>query len=408
MKESKTLAHIIFSFVILPLFVALLALGEGAISSNVMMIIASAAHIFMFFITASMILLKNGKNRENYPKTFSNTSSKFETILIFSLVLIPLLSILYNISFANANIFHILRTLLVVVYTINIFVLYPKFVRKLSNKQSYMYVLLNGYTFITIVLIVYSFYVFSTGQSPYSRLGYPLIPGVFAYYLMIGLVIELFTRQRKFISLLYFVGIVFSGSRSAILIVIMVFLFFSFWNFRKNFLRVVFLGGVFCIIMLVIYINYNEVLQPYLMERDNNILSGRTEIWEILINDLRQSDTFLVGTSHSPEVEILDQKFGAHNSFLDLALTYGVPYAFLAIVAWVYYFGPREIIYRKKCVNRIEFQIGILKIVFFLIVTIKSLIVDVFWTNMGDPATLFILFLLLLPLNFNTKKGLHS
>jgi hypothetical protein len=78
----------------------------------------------------------------------------------------------------------------------------------------------------------------------------------------------------------------------------------------------------------------------------------------------------------------------SHNSYIDMALRYGVFFSLLALAFWLSLLFSRKVGYindnYKKCFYAL-----------FFVITDKSLVSNIFWVNMGDGVTYSALFFMI-------------
>nr|MDA3822739.1 O-antigen ligase family protein [Bacteroidales bacterium] len=139
----------------------------------------------------------------------------------------------------------------------------------------------------------------------------------------------------------------------------------------------------------------NELLIRVLFTEREDMSSGRFEIWKEALSLI--SDKLFLGWGERPLFVASHglKEVRAHNSFLELAVTYGIPYTILTYLVWIGFFWPRKVLFNSWGLiqNKSTF-VGFCRILFWLVL-IKSLITTTFWTNMGDPAVHFVMLVLL-------------
>lgn len=338
------------------------------------------------------------KDRYGLPQ-LSSRESHLRYLLIALMILWPFLSILYNYLLQVASLVELMRTVFWVAFVLNLFFFYPRFLRRIPNVVDFVNTLLNSFLFFLLLLIGVALLLYFTGLSPYYRLGYPLSPGVFGYYVVIGIVIVLFYQRNLFLALFFFVSILLSSSRSAAGIAAIFLLYFLFRGRLNRYIKI---GITLACVLITAYLatRYMELVRPLFESRDD-IFSNRLTIWSLMLADLWTPGTLLFGTSIPPYVLIGERLLGAHNSLLDLALTYGIPFAVGGLLCWFLFFMPRSILRvlfsGELRGYELPTRFAQMNTLLFLLVSMKSLVTDTFWTNMGDPATLFVVLLLSIP-----------
>jgi O-antigen ligase len=243
-------------------------------------------------------------------------------------------------------------------------------------------------------------FAFASGISPYARLGYPLIPGVFGYYMTLAFLVSLTTRSNTVLALLFFIGIILSGSRSALMFACAVALILGLSRTSGNRARIMIALLGLSILIGYFIIDLEAVLRPFLVERAD-VTAGRLVIWAEAIN--RIADSPVLGYGYPQVIAVLDSEseLAAHNSFIDLSLTYGLIYAVSAYAIWFGVFVPTHSPGAATICPRNSQMLQRLKVALFGLIIFKSLVSTTFWTNMGDAGTLFAILVLLLPADQN-------
>jgi hypothetical protein len=234
-----------------------------------------------------------------------------------------------------------------------------------------------------VILSVYVLINYANGVGGYSRLGYPLIPGVYAYCCIIGLVVALMVFKSIYLAVFFVVMIILSGSRSALFLVFVAYLinYFNGLSYKKIIAVVVMLASI-----LFVFSVYEDFSRPFIAKRDD-YSSGRIEIWGLAAEKIFESP--LLGYSKSMTFSGIMQgeDLAAHNSFFDLSIRYGVVFSIVAYVFWFSYLpGLRS--------KRISKKLSLFGLTLFLLITIKSTVTNIFWTNMGDGASYLVIVLI--------------
>lgn len=250
----------------------------------------------------------------------------------------------------------------------------------------------NGYLLAAILVSLTTLALYYTGSGPYNRLGYPLNPGVYSYLCLIALTYSVFIKKSQLFTLFFLVCIILSGSRSTLLLALIVIL----WNFfQSKPLVALYVLGFIPLLLIIAYLIisslvemqfFEAALRPYLAERDD-LFSGRSDIWQEALLKIFEKPLF----GYAERIYFGHNEVGvslvAHNSYLDMALKYGIVYAILALGFWLtLLFSFRGNGINKDYVHCFYFL--------FAIVSIKSLISNIFWVNLGDGVTYFVLFFL--------------
>lgn len=295
-------------------------------------------------------------------------------------ITLPLISVLINENSIN----DIYRLILLILYSFNLLILFPRIAFTLD--QYFFKYLTNLYLIFSIFLIVLTSYLFITDQNPYTRIGYPLNSGVFAYYMLIAFCISLFIKRRLFLIIFFAAFIIASGSRLSLILLILILFFLSDFKAAHKVYMVILL---ILFISVLIFLFNSDLLSPYVNERED-ISSGRFYIWKKSLGRLNNLRAILLGYGSEQMISggrILENKeYGTHNAFLNLALQYGIPFSFLSYILWFINFFPRDL----SNVNEYKFRLSL-----FISITSLSLFYNIFWLNMGDGATFISLIFLL-------------
>jgi O-antigen ligase len=162
------------------------------------------------------------------------------------------------------------------------------------------------------------------------------------------------------------------------------------------------LVGIIAVAGLFVTTTDSELLRPFTHERED-VSSGRLMVWSTAYGMLQEhSVTLGFGTPQEVTISLgdsnddkpdEDRELGTHNAFMDASLTYGVPFALVAVAVWFIAFFPGIRRFKDERTRTIYlFQVAL-----FFAVTIKSLVTNTFWTNMGDAVTFFAALVLLCP-----------
>jgi len=328
-------------------------------------------HLVLLFLLLFHILFFANKHLWVSREKLHYMSYRVPIVITLSIILC--LSAMLN----QAGLNSMLRMGSVVLYLINILLLIPVILANSRDPEGFILLFSRLFILMALALLLLVVFCYFSGLSLYGRLGYPLIPGVFAYYMLIAFVLCIHLKGYQILGGIFFVAIVMSGSRSSMALAIVSLLVVIMQDIRNTKI-LIYIG--FAAMLSLLTPSVQSFLMPYLIERED-MSSGRVDIWGAAISSLEQSWWF--GYAVPQQFELQGGLVVAHNSFLDLSLTYGVVYALLAYLVWLAFFVliPKN----KK---------GMLFLTLFVIVTVKSLLTNIFWTNMGDPATIFVVVLL--------------
>ncbi|WP_375177558.1 O-antigen ligase family protein [Marinobacter mobilis] len=276
----------------------------------------------------------------------------------------------------------VLKIIVFFVHFANVFLVIP-FLLSIVDYKEFLKRFSSFYCFAVFSVSVVSFYLYFSGYSPYSRLGYPFIPGVYSYMSVLAFILSAIVLRNLWLVLFFGLSIFLAGSRVGMVLagVVIAIVFMSSFDFRKMIVACLFvLLGVFSWGWIGAY------SKPYTVDRID-ITSGRSEIWRSAYDMLEESPVF----GYAKEITFGENEYGeslvAHNSFIDLSLTYGLFFSLLAYIFWV-------MLFLSAWNKRIYLYDRALIFLLFFVVLSKSLISNVFWTNMGDGVTYASLILL--------------
>jgi len=360
-----------FILFLFPMLVMNIIGGVAGSISEWSLVVRGGLHLGLFFLLLLHILFFADKHLWVSRKKFHYMGYRVPIVVILSIILC--LSAMLNQVGLNS----ILRMGSVVLYLINILLLTPLVLANSRDSEGFILLFSRLFILMASALLLLVVFCYFSGLSPYGRLGYPLIPGVFAYYMLIAFVLCVNLKGNQILGAVFFVAVVMSGSRSSMALAIVSLLVVIMQDLRNT--KILIYIALAAIISLLTP-SVQSFLTPYVIERED-MSSGRVDIWAAAISSLEQSWWF--GHGVPQQFELQGVLVVAHNSFLDLSLTYGAVYALLAYLVWLAFFVliPKN----KK---------GMLFLTLFVIVTVKSLLTNTFWTNMGDPATIFAVVLL--------------
>lgn len=295
--------------------------------------------------------------------------------LSFSLVVI---SVVANHSEAG----HFFKVFVFFVHLLNVVFVIP-LILSVVDYRFFVVRFSSFYCFSVILLSVLVFYLYFSGGSPYARVGYPFIPGVYSYMSVVAFGLSIFVLKSWAMALFFAFAIFLSGSRAGVVlgVVIVGILFFSNYSWKSVFLTFL---GIFSVFL--IWEGVGNYSKPYTIDRID-VTSGRSDIWGAALDMIKDSPVI----GYSREITFGKNEYGeslvAHNSFIDLSLSYGVIFAFLAYVFW-------GMLFFSAWNRRVKWFDRAIIFTAFFVVLAKSLISNVFWTNMGDGVTYAALILL--------------
>ncbi len=321
----------------------------------------------------------------------SNFIGRLISFIIF--LLFPILSLMIN----SADINDVFRLIALSIFSFNLLVLFPKISNFLNS--TFFKILSDLYILFAICLIAVATYFHVTEINPYSRIGYPLNSGVFAYYLLIAFCVSLLIKKRILLVIIFTGFIVASGSRASLILLILILFFLSNLELKtKVYLAI----SSVIFVSVLIFLFKDELFYPYLIKR-LDISSGRFYIWQNAIARLNDLKVSIFGKGNVQTITgmglLENRDYGTHNSFLDMALQYGIPFSLLSYFYWFLFFPPR---YRANS-SHYRFRVSI-----FFLITAMSFFYNIFWLNMGDGATFIALIFLLCESNNYYTKALKS
>ena len=373
----------VLSCVLLPQVMALVGDATDFFSKDIVLALRFMAVALLFYVclhaTARAVL-------DLGLAAFFKTGQARVYALYFLMVCWVLLSLTVNRvslhDFERAGIFF--------VFAASMLVFMPAVLRRLDSaavSKSLSY----GFLALALGLVVLAVGWRWAGLNENNRFGFPLSPGVFACYMMTAWAVSYSVLRNRYLSILFFWMVVIAGSRSAIAITAFLYVIAQS-DFSAARLASMFRGGLIVLAGLAaIYCMDTNIYRPYTIER-SDLFSGRTEIWEKSLDQMQVRD-YIFG--QGKEVRIVRKRgarVGAHNSFLNLSMLYGLPFALMAFGLWFLRFMPPGVL----DLFRAKMPLALLQQQIFIMVTLKSMVGNVFWTNMGDAATLAgCLFLLL-------------
>lgn len=371
LNKSEVFSILIFFLVFLPFAILLILRTTTTISPNLINILFGLIQVsFSLF----MLLV--------FFQYTSSLDHKFiGRLLAFILfILLPIISVLIN----DVNVDDLFRLIAIVFYIFNILVLFPKISSNLNT--TFFKVITDLYILFSICLIALASYFHITNINPYTRIGYPLNSGVFAYYLLIAFCVSLFIKKRMLLVILFTGFIIASGSRATLILLISIMFLFSGLESKTKF-TIALLSIIFISVLILLF--NDELLYPYLVKRID-ISSGRFFIWENALARLSNLKASIFGYGSVQTISgvglLENRDYGTHNSFLDLALQYGIPFSIASYFYWFLFFLPKD----RANLPEFRFRLAI-----FFIITSMSFFYNIFWLNMGDGATFISLIFLL-------------
>lgn len=407
------LAIVIFSLVMIPMIIATIGAANSVISD----VLASVMRAFSLFTFTGILIFYNFTRKNNHSKDIRVTRATVSSTFLLAWLVVILLhsSMLFNLIELSDYIRVVLQSL----FIFSLVNLFPYVIKNYEFSLRFINTLCNAYILLSLLIIIIALYSNNVdNNNNYYRFGYPLNPTVFAHYMLIAFILVSTVKSNWMLQLLFAVVIFASGSRLQIALAAiswMVFLIIFSVDSRRRTIRRKLVAVSVGIILLILVIAISNLS----METVSNILgtvygyvfrtssgidelsSNRTVIWRLLFQELGEIKTFLFGIGHPPIViTALNKDAVAHNAFLNFAVGYGVPLAILVYTIWFIYFPPRNITgaFSRKGSLVIK-NILLLKISLFVIITISSFFGNIFWTNMGDPATFFVSLILLIPMS---------
>jgi len=376
-KRNERFSSLIYLLVYLPLISTLVieSLPVININSNILDYVRGSSHIL--FLLLLFISLFKFRAPILIPKSLIGN-----LLIAFLLIFFPLFSIIVN----SQDTAVLGKVIIQFIYLLNLLFLLDIYIYRNDRNDILLNGILDSYILVTLIVSIVSIVLFLTEINPYSRLGYPFRPGVFAYTLMIGWIISYVIKKNITLTIFYTILLIASGSRSALAILFLLIIITIKTPKIKTLLIII--PILLILISAISLIADFEILRPYLIHRDD-ITSGRLSIWFTSLNDLISDNTYLFGEGVTPIIEIAGDEYGTHNSFLDLSLQYGIIYACIAYIFWFVLFFPKRLME--------ENELYIFKLCLFIMITLKSAVSNIFWLNLGDPATFISLLLLRIP-----------
>jgi hypothetical protein len=313
--------------------------------------------------------------------------------LVWGIALFLILSVCFN----NVSIEYKIKAVLILFHITLFGLLVPSFYNR-NEKNSIISLCKNNFIYMAVVLICVSGYWWFAGLSESNRFGEPFSPGVFGTYMLIALLIITEANKKKYLMVLFFIFIVLSQSRANLLGVVLCMAIFSLNSYRR--FAKLFLIGCCVIFLLAVFIA--QGWQPAFVKSRTDISSGRFMIWSKILQDIKSNP--ILGYGLPPQVSKVDAKgneriVGAHNSFLDLAYTYGLVFSILAYLIIFILIG--EAVHQY---GGIRHPLGRFLLALFVFLLFKSLVTNTFWTNMADAASIFIVYILCLSV---PKRSCH-
>ncbi len=397
-RHQKQLARAITYWVLGTLLGVLVLTALGLLPGAVANVIRlSSVCVLPGFVFLSTLRLTRAVERGKFARALT-------TFLMAPLILLPVVSVINsnldtNLISSSGGFDAVLRLIPLGIHTLNILVLFPRLLAQFQDVSPFVDSLARAYVNICAGLTVLAMIFWAAGLNPTLRLGYPLAAGVFAYYIVIAWLVTVTVSPNTWLSILFSIAVVASGSRTSAALLGIFFLIFAIQHSRRTLviLALAILG------VSVWYARDPDVLRPFLVER-SEVTSGRGLIWKKALIMMQSSP--VLGFGGPQEVDISEYltakvkeeegEIGTHNAFIDASLTYGAPYAICLYVVWIAYFWPRRdprmaLDPRKRQLYRL--QVGLM-----VAVAAKSMVTNTFWINMGDAATLFASMMLLCPI----------
>ncbi|MDF1644248.1 MAG: O-antigen ligase family protein [Pseudomonadales bacterium] len=307
-----------------------------------------------------------------------NMDLELRIVIVFLMMMIMGFSVIKN----GPDIQNFLRLFITSLHILNLSILIPFAIRYVDTSRS-IKILVTLYTWFLLCVCAFVIAEYVSGKFIRFRLGYPFIPGVYAYMCLIGLLGSLTVIRSHIFGVFFLSNIFMSGSRSTLILALLVYLFHSPTKVSLRYL--ILIGIVFGGLLLALMF-LDDFSRPFLIDRQD-LSSGRTSIWNDAVETIYKSPLLGHAKKITFDEELDGVGLAAHNSFLDLSLLYGLLYAVLAYVYWFLF------ILGFSRLNGKSFRFAWL---LFLAVTAKSLISNIFWTNMGDGTTYLVYVLLML------------
>lgn len=246
---------------------------------------------------------------------------------------------------------------------------------------------------ITLALTILSVIWHLFDLSANARLVFPVDPHLW-------LVLSWFLAFRYFgynlLAMLFTLGIIWTGSRLALLMILTAFLYYTVFVDRKNIIKKL------CIPLAVIFIflfttdtllpkksplvTYNKYI--YQVKNTAEITASRKYIWNAAIEKMRTEKKMLTGFGQNiyfPH-HAKPRDVSAHNAFLKNSLLYGVIYSALAYVLWFIVFMPKPIMPDLFKAQPVAYETSLF---FFGVLTVESVLFNTFWTNISNIPVFF-------------------
>lgn len=364
--EVSTLIFVNSYFIIIASLILLNALGGyGVGDGTFMLFIRGLLHLIPCMVLLFLWVL-NCRNSITVEKYTTARSILFLLMLVFIFLSLFMNGLEYdNVARAVITILHIFNFTIILPISMSFIN-----VRRALNKLTAYYVWLM---FVVCLLVICQYYY---GGFVWSRLGFPFIPGVYAYMCLIALIVSFKMLNSTALSFFFIANIFMSGSRSALALALLVYLISNLSKFSLKRIFILILGVT---LVAIWFLMMTDFARPFLVERDD-LFSGRLEIWSEALAVIGESPAW--GLSHPMlfATEAVEGGLAAHNSFLSLSVQYGIFYALLAYGYWLHFIKEFY-----KCGIRISDCAWLV----FLIISIKSFVTNIFWTNMGDGSSYF-------------------
>jgi O-antigen ligase len=290
------------------------------------------------------------------------------------------------------------RFVILIIHVLNVVIVWPVLMAS-SNGENLRTSLSWAFCVLSSAVLVLAMYYHLAGVSPYFRLGYPLIPGVFAYMLAAAAIVALLQLRRPELFAVFAFGVFLSGSRTSAAFLVGFVVVYILIDAGKTIKRGRMPSALAVTGLLIIaaglYVVQNaavveRVARPFLVERVDP-LSGRGEIWSEAVEAVRSRPILGYGermTFGASGSGLLYERV-AHNAFLDLVLSYGFISMILALAFWLSIVWA---IVRRPDIRPIA-RSPVAWLI--LLVFLKAMFSNIFWTNLGDPVTYFVLLMCL-------------
>lgn len=294
--------------------------------------------LLVFLLTYVSLLIMLIK-KKSYKSVRINRYFTFNKCYITSWLVFTITVIISNIKNYNSNISSFLFLISVPLVC---FEFLPKYI---SIKQISKALLISG-----IIFCLYSFKAL-----PSNSLSIALVTASIGTNCFIN---EYIANDKKngilffILSILFFIAISRSGSRSGLFIYLFITIIsiFSINNYNLKKINKIILIIAIIIMVLVMFKNqFNEIINPIIekfivRERNNDMFSGRTEAWVSILNNIN-----LLGNNENYFSNIADIG-NAHNSYLGILFRYGIiaeiTYLFFIILSFYqcvkYYLEKKE------------------------------------------------------------------